>query len=190
MNAMKPLRHLLPVLLLLVPAAASAADPAKTLFGIELGARFAIPACVRGEDATTGRHCHDAASVAVMPWGAHRYQVFYPRDNAAKPAPWARGEMAVDVVDGVIEAIHVNTWGIQGQGTALEAMTEKYGPPARLRSEKIKAHRSRFPSKFAEWELGDFTVRLDGTTTTIDWGRITLESRRYRKMTTPFDGAR
>lgn len=179
MTAMKTLRHLLCAVALLAPTVGVAADPAKTMFGVELGSRFLFPPCARGEDAMTGRHCYAEALTAKTAWGAEKYQVFYPRTAST---PWARGEMAVDVVDGSIEAIYVNTWGIQGQGTALEALTKKYGPPTRSRSEKIPGQRSRFPSKFAEWDLKDYSVRLDGTTTTIDWGRITLETHRYRAL--------
>ena len=190
---MHTLRHLPPALRLpgfrlpvfcllgfcLTVATARAADPAKTVFGVELGTRFAFPACARGEDTMTRRHCYSDALTAKLPWGATEYHVFYPRTESA---PYARGEMVLAVINGHIEAMHINTWGIEGQGTALEALTKKYGPPARSRTEKIKALRSRHPSRFAEWELLDFSVRLDGTTSTIDWGRITLATNRYRQL--------
>ncbi|MCW5604709.1 MAG: hypothetical protein KIT18_09210 [Burkholderiales bacterium] len=176
---MKAFRSLLPALFLLCALDASASDTAKTMFGVELGSRFLFPPCARGEDALTRRHCYGEALTTRTPWGADEYHVFYPRPQVV---PYARGELVVHVVNGIIEAIHVNTWGIQAQGSALEALTKKYGPPARTRSEKIRAHRSRLPSQFAEWDLRDFSVRFDGTTTTIDWGRITLVSHRYLKL--------
>ena len=64
--------------------------------------------------------------------------------GALETVPWARGEMIVDVANGFIEAVHVNTWGIEAQGLALDTLTKKYGPPARSRSEKIKGLRSRW----------------------------------------------
>ena len=67
-----------------------------------------------------------------------------------------------------------------GLVTALEMLTKKYGPPARRHSEKNPAHRSRYPWKFAEWDLKDFSVKLDATTSTIDWGRITLITHRHQ----------
>lgn len=175
---MKNLRHLLLGLCLLTTAA-TAADPAKTMFGVELGARFIFPACARGEDALTKRHCHNATQIVKTPWGAEEYQVFYPRTEVV---PYARGELVVDVVNGVIEAIHVSTWGIEAQGTAMTALKAKYGPPVRSRTEKIKGMRSRLPTQFAEWDMKDFSVRFDGTTSTIDWGRITLITRRYDQL--------
>jgi hypothetical protein len=78
--------------------------------------------------------------------------------------------------------VQVGTWGIQAQGIALEALTKKYGAPARARQEKQNALRSRFPTQFAEWEFGDFSVKLDGTTGSIDWGRIEASTHRYRKL--------
>lgn len=179
MTAMKTIRQLLMTGVLLIAAAPAAAEPAKTLFGVELGSRFAFPPCARGEDTMTSRYCYAAGLSARTAWGTEERHVFYPRPQVV---PYARGELVVEIADGVVEAVHVNTWGIEAQGTALEALTAKYGPPTRARSEKIKAHRSRYPSKFAEWDLKDFSVRLDGTTSTIDWGRITLASHRYRQL--------
>lgn len=175
---MKKLRHLLFSCCLLATAA-TAADPARTMFGIELGSRFAFPPCARGEDALTKRYCHNATQVTKTPWGAEEYQVFYPR---AEVVPYARGELVVDVVNGVIEAIHVSTWGIEAQGTAMAALKAKYGPPARSHTEKIKGMRSRLATQFAEWDMKDFAVRFDGTTSTIDWGRITLITHRYDQL--------
>ncbi len=93
---MKYLRHLLFSLCLLATAA-TAADPAKTMFGVELGTRFAFPACARGEDALTKRHCYNAAQTSRTAWGTDEQHVFYPR---AEIVPYARGELTVEVVNG------------------------------------------------------------------------------------------
>lgn len=159
--------------------AAGAAESAKTIIGVELGARFTIPPCARGEETLTKRHCYVAAQTTKTPWGAEEHHVFYP---SVTPIPYARGEMIVAVVNGVIEAIHVNTWGIEGQGSALDMLTKKYGSPARERREKMKSQRARLPVVYAEWDLADFSVKLDGITSTFDWGRITLATHRYRKL--------
>lgn len=179
MPPMKTFRHLLITALLLASTSAFAADSAKTMFGVELGSRFTIPACARGEDTMAKRYCYAEALSARTAWGSEEHHVFYPR---AETVPWARGEMIVDVANGIIEAIHVNTWGIEAQSLALEAMTGKYGPPTRSRAEKIKGLRSRWPTKYAEWDLRDFSVRLDGTTGSVDWGRVTLATPRHLKM--------
>lgn len=177
---MPAIRHLLPsLLLLLLSPLLHAAEPVKAMFGVELGTRFLIPPCARGEDAMTDRHCYSTGQTVRTPWGGEEYRVFYPRPAHA---PYARGEMQIEAIGGVIEAIHVNTWGIQGQGGALEALTRSYGPPARVHSEKLKAQRSRQPAQFAEWEMKDFSVKLEGVTSTIDWGRISLITHRYRKL--------
>lgn len=177
---MKTFRHLLLITaLLLTSTSIFAADPAKTMFGVELGTRFLVSPCARGEDTMARRYCYAEALTAKTAWGSEEHHVFYPR---AETVPWARGEMIVDVANGLIEAIHVNTWGIEAQGLALDAMTLKYGPPTRSRAEKIKGLRSRWPTKYAEWDLKDFSVRLDGTTGSVDWGRVTLATPRYQKM--------
>ena len=183
MTPMKIFRHPLITVALLVSALFTAythaADPAKTMFGIELGTRFLISPCARGEDTMAKRYCYAEALTAKTAWGSEEHHVFYPR---AETVPWARGEMVVDVVSGIIEAIHINTWGIEAQTLALDAMTIKYGPPTRSRVEKIKGLRSRWPTKYAEWERKDLSVRLDGTTGSVDWGRVTLATPRYQKI--------
>lgn len=159
--------------------AAATAESAKTMIGVELGSRFTIPPCARGEETLTKRHCYVAAQTNKTPWGAEEHHVYYP---SAAPIPYARGELVVEVLSGVIEAIKINTWGIEGQYSALEALTKKYGPPTRERREKMKSQRARLPVVYAEWELTDFSAKLDGITSTFDWGRITLATHRYRKL--------
>ena len=175
MPPMKNLRHLL-FALSLVAGSAVAADTEKTMFGVELGSRFNYPACERGEDALTKRHCYNAKQTVKTAWGTEEQQLFYPR---ATIVPYARGELTVEVVGGVIEAVHVHTWGIEAQSNALEALKKKYGPPVRSHSEKMKGLRSRFPVQYAEWDAKDYSVRFVGVVTSIDWGRITLGTPKY-----------
>ncbi|MFN9490997.1 MAG: hypothetical protein ACK59Y_14615 [Betaproteobacteria bacterium] len=168
------------LLMLAASGSVGAADPAKTLFGVELGSRFAIPACAAGEHTVTRRLCHNAAQTVKTAWGTTDYAVFFPRPDVV---PYARGELNVEVLDGVIEAIHLNTWGIQTQQPAMDMLQGRYGPPTRSRSEKPKNVRSRIPVLHAAWDRGDFAVRYTGATTSIDWGRITLATPRYLKLT-------
>jgi hypothetical protein len=165
----------LPMLAAIAPA--SAQD--KLILGVELGARFLVPACNPGETAFPSRVCFDGSLTSRRAWGADEYYVFIP--SAGTP-PYVRGELKVFVVGGSVESVQIGTWGIQAQGIALEALTKKYGAPARARQEKQNALRSRFPTQFAEWEFGDFSVKLDGTTGSIDWGRIEVSTHRYRKL--------
>jgi hypothetical protein len=163
--------------LLATIAPASAQD--KLMLGVELDARFVVPACNPGETAFPSRICFDGSLTSRRPWGAEEYYVFIP--GAGTP-PYVRGELKVFVVGGSVESVQVGTWGIQAQGIALEALTKKYGAPTRARQEKQNALRSRFPVQFAEWEFRDFSIRLDGTTGSIDWGRIEASTQRYRKL--------
>lgn len=91
------------------------------------------------------------------------------------------------MIGGIVESIQIGTWGIQAQGAALEALTRKYGKPARARTQKLNALRSRFPTQYAEWDLEDFSVKLDGTTGSIDWGRIELTTYRYQKRVKDYE---
>lgn len=165
------------LLLAAFTTAAQAAEAPAALFGVELGARAAFPACTTGEEASTARHCLAQGPVAKTAWGGEQLRVFYPRSGHA---PYARGELLVDTLGGVVVAIHIDTWGIQSQAPALEMLNRRYGAPTRSRSEKIP--RARIPAQFAEWELGERYVRFDGVTSTIDWGRITLTTQRQRRL--------
>jgi hypothetical protein len=161
--------------LFFLPAAAAAQD--KTVFGIELGKPFLIPAC-SGSGTFTDKLCFNPALVTRKPWGADEYQVSLPR---AGVPPYVRGELKVITVKGIVEAVQTGTWGFQAQSGALAALTKQYGPPARARQQK-QSERSRFATQYAEWDLKDFSVKLDGTTGSIDWGLIDVSTHRYRQL--------
>ena len=155
------------------------APPDKTMLGIALDAPFAAPACSPREVSISARICFNADMIDRKPWGAQEYYVSLPSGGTP---PHVRGELRVAVVRGVVESIQVGTWGIQAQGGALATLTQKYGQPARARKETHRALRSRLPTQYAEWDFDDFTVKLDGTTGSIDWGRIEVAMRRYHKL--------
>lgn len=173
-----PTTFLACVCLLLAAGPAHAAGPDVNVLGIPLGARFVLPACSPSEVTVASRLCFNAAMVDRKPWG-EEYYVSVP---AAGTPPYVRGEVTVQVVEGTVASIAVGTWGIEGQSAALADLKRKYGPPARARQEQKHRRRSRFPSEFAEWDLGDVQVKLDGTAGSIDWGRIEFTTRRYREL--------
>ena len=165
-------------------ATLSAAAPDKTVLGVELGTRFLVPPCEAKEVSISRRLCFNSKAINRTAWGADEYYVSIP--SAGTP-PYVRGELRVSVVDGIVESIQVGTWGIQAQGGALAALTKAYGEPARVRKHMHNALRSRFPTQYAEWDLGDFSVKLDGTTGSIDWGRIEVTTRRYQKLVKEYE---
>jgi hypothetical protein len=77
--------------------------------------------------------------------------------------------------------VQVGTWGLQAQSGALAALTSQYGKPTRTRELK-KAANSRFATRFDEWDLADFAVKLDGSTGSIDWGLIEVSTHRYQTL--------
>lgn len=155
------------------------APPDRTVLGIEVGAPFTVPACSAREVSVSGRICFNADMIERKTWGADEYYVSIP--SAGTP-PYVRGELRVSVIKGVVESIQVGTWGIQAQSGALAALTKKYGDPTRSRKQMHHALRSRFPTQYAEWDFDDFSVKLDGTTGSIDWGRIEVSTRRYQNL--------
>jgi len=152
-------------------ARAQTPAPAPAWLGITLGSVFTIPPCNRGEDALAKRYCHAPSLMQRKENGLTEYHVFFPRTSSV---PYARGEMLLEVKDGKVIAFHVNTWGIEAQGPALEALTAAFGKPQRSRRERIRALRSRLPVEFAEWQFPSFSIHFDGATTSIDWGRISF----------------
>jgi hypothetical protein len=180
MRGMKRLHHVLPaVYLLLSVTAAPAAVTDKTIFGIELGTLFQLPACGPGDGAFPARRCFNGALVNHKAWGANEYYVTVPR---AGIPPYVRGELRVSTVNGIVESVQIGTWGVEGQKGALASLTKKYGEPTRAGKKKQNSLRSRFPTLFAEWEFADFSVKFDGVTSTIDWGQIEVTTHRYRKL--------
>lgn len=171
-------RVAIPAFLALIVAATPAFSQDKSVFGIELGGRFAVPQCGAKDGVVySTRTCYNGAPTRAA-WGADQYDVGLP--NAEAP-PYVRGDLAVFVIDGVVESVRVNTWGIQAQGGALKGLTAKYGKPAKAWEQKRNTLRSRFNAQFAEWAFPDFSVKFDGMTSSIDWGQIDIATHRYRK---------
>lgn len=159
------------IALLLTTGIAHGAAPPPAWLGITLGSAFTIPACERGEDTLTKRYCHASGLTRRKENGLTEYHVFFPRTASV---PYARGEMLLEVGDGKIRVLHINTWGIEAQGPAMDALTAAFGKPHQSRRERIRALRSRLPSEFAEWHFPGYTIHFDGSTTSIDWGRISF----------------
>jgi hypothetical protein len=163
--------------LLLASGQARAGAPHLTVLGIPLGEKFAVPPCKSSEVTVSSRLCFNPAMVERSPSGAEQYYVSLP--NAGTPH-YVRGEVTVQVVEGSVGSITIGTWGIEGQAPALADLKRQYGPPARERQEMKHRRHSRFPSEFAEWDVGDVLVKFDGTAGSVDWGKIEVSTRRYR----------
>jgi hypothetical protein len=162
----------------LIVSAVPALAQDKDVFGIGLGSAFRVPQCGAKDGIVySTRTCYNGVPTRTA-WGADQYDVGLP--NAEAP-PYVRGDLAVFVIDGVVESVRVNTWGIQAQGGAMKALTAKYGKPAKAGEQKRNKLRSRFNSQFAEWTFPDFSVKFEGMTSSIDWGQIDIATPRYLK---------
>ena len=150
--------------------------------GIELGSRFLLPEC-SGSGTLTAKLCINGKLINRMPWGADEYYVALPRSGVP---PYVRGELKVTTVKGIVESVQVGTWGLQSQSGALAALTNQYGKPTRTRQQKKMAN-SRFAAEFAEWDLEDFSVKLDGSSGSIDWGLIEVSTHRYQKLVKEYE---
>jgi hypothetical protein len=171
--------HILLIGCLMLPVPiAFAATLDKTVMGIELGSRFVLPDCGAGSGTFTSRLCVNGSLTNRKPWGGDEYYVALPRSGVP---PYVRGELKVIAVQGIVESVQVGTWGLQAQSGALAALTSQYGKPTRTRELK-KAANSRFATRFDEWDLADFSVKLDGSTGSIDWGLIEVSTHRYQTL--------
>ncbi len=175
--------HRLLIACLMLPVATFAAAPDKAILGIDLGSRLQLPECGAGSGTFTSRHCINGGLTNRKPWGADEHYVALPRTGVP---PYVRGELKVITVQGIVESVQVGTWGLQAQSGALAALTGQYGKPTRTRQQK-KAANSRFAAQFDEWDLADFTVKLDGSTGSIDWGLIEVSTHRYLKLVKDYE---
>ena len=155
----------------------------KIVMGIELGSRLHLPECGAGSGTFTSRLCINGGLTNRKAWGADEYYVALPRSGVP---PYVRGELKVTTVQGIVESVQVGTWGLQSQSGALAALTSKYGKPTRTRQLKKTAN-SRFAPQFDEWDLEDYSVKLDGSTGSIDWGLIEVSSHRYLKLVKDYE---
>lgn len=173
----------LPALLVAVglayaPAAFGTAPPSRSMLGIELGAKLDLPDCGVGRGTLTSRPCINRSLTSRTPWGADEHQVALPRGTVPS---YVRGQIKVVALGGVVESIQVGTWGLQSQDGALKALTAQFGAPTKSVMQKKPAH-SRFAPRTDDWDFADFSVRLDGSTGSIDWGLIEISTHRYRKL--------
>jgi len=162
----------------LLSATVAAFAQNHVVLGIELGAPFRLPACKSGETATASRLCYKDAMPNPKVPGVHEYVVA----NTAKAPPYMRGDIHIMVIEGRVESVQIGTWGIDAQDNALKGLSDQYGPPTRDWREKPTGLRARIATRYAEWELRDFSVRLHGSFGSIDWGRIDASTLRYRKL--------
>jgi hypothetical protein len=166
--------------LLLAAMAVPAAAQDRTMFGIELGARFGLPQCGPEDGSYPARRCFVKNPEAAAAGVGHDYRVFLP--SAGTPA-YVRGELMVSVIDGIVESVHINTWGFEAQHGALSALKKQFGEPTRTGLKAGKnTSRYRHRVRTAEWDFNDFSVVFDGVKGSIDWGLIKVSTHRYTKL--------
>jgi hypothetical protein len=166
----------------LLPAAPAVPAVAqnRTVFGIELGARFNVPQCAPGEGSYPAKPCYTGSGATPEAWGGHDYHVFLP--SAGTPA-FVRGYLIVSVKDGIVESVHINTWGFEAQQGAMTALKKQFGEPTRVSlKEGRNASRTRNRAQMAEWVFSDFSIMFDGVMGSIDWGQIQVSTHRYTKL--------
>lgn len=172
-------------MLLLVVTTVPVLAQDRTVFGMQIGARFDLPRCAPGEGSYPARRCYRADPTPARAWGGHEYRVFLP--SAGTPA-YVRGELTIAVIDDKVEFVHIPTWGFEAQHGAFAALTKQYGEPTHS---GFKAgqnqYRSRHKVQSAEWVFSDFTVTFEGTTGSIDWGMIKVSTHRYLKLTGAYE---
>jgi len=166
--------------LLLAATAAPAAAQDRTVLGMELGARFNLPQCGPGDGSYPAKRCFVRTAAATAAGGGDEYRVFLP--SAGTPA-YVRGELMVSVIDGILESVHINTWGFEAQHGAMSALKKQFGEPTRTGLKAGKnTSRYRHRVQTAEWVFSDFSVVFDGVTGSIDWGLIKVSTNRYTQL--------
>lgn len=169
---------------LMIMSLAVAATPGmaqdRSVFGMTIGARFDVPQCGPREGSYPAKTCYKLIPAEGKTRSGHEFHVFLP--SAGTPA-YVRGELIVTVIDGIVESVHINTWGFEAQHGAITALKRQFGEPT---STSFKAgqnaSRSRYQAQSAQWDFGDFMVVFEGVTGTIDWGQIRVSTHRYLKL--------
>lgn len=162
----------------LVGASPGIAAPA--LFGIELQEVISqrLPPChydAAGKlDATPCRH---EAGTTKTAWGTAGTDVLLGPTDAPG---YLRSLGYATAGDGRVIAVAAATLGAPYQLEVLAALKAKFGRPSKATSEILtNSFGVRVRAYYASWDLPGATLRFEGLSNQLDWGRISLDSREY-----------
>jgi hypothetical protein len=171
-----------------------------TVFGFQLGEKFAIHECSREIDVVslqeTRRYviqnplspCFEWLDMTTKyvsdntPVKTAKIGINLPLDQT--PAILSESLVNAQVVDGNLESISYSTGGLKSQDRVLAVLEKKYGKPTRFKEDrKQNTFGALFVSHYAEWGFLNFTVTFWGATDSRDSGSVRIESKKGAEFT-------
>lgn len=148
----------------------------STIFGLKLGEFIDLPACASdkyfGYRAPKDGGCaENAAAVGTSSsfTGATRLKFW-----ALVLPTYVAGDLEVEVIDGKLESIRINTRGLMTMILVTTDLQKKLGSPHSAQSIKLKTLRGEVDSTIASWHFANFDVTHIGAIGSINSGVVTF----------------
>lgn len=176
-------------------ATAQTNSPDSSVFGIPLAVPITVPECARDKD----RYEIFPKNVCYKRWTVYTYNKKYDSKNPApplgngeslmisfpyaeKPSIMSGSDMMATVLDGKIEGVGFNTYGISSDDEALEKLSAKYGEPKSLIKNKVQNRMGASYDAFvAFWEFPDLFVTFESVATSLDSGLVNISTKKGKE---------
>jgi hypothetical protein len=173
---------------------------ARSVFGLSLGEKLTMPECpfdarnkfyvddsrVAAFDGKTLSQTpcfeHWDTTLAGQPAGTEKVGIKYPEGES----PSIAAGVAALLIDSHLESVFIDTAGLSNQDQVMAALKQKYGAPSNTsETKKQNSFGAVFNSHFAVWKLANLTVVFKGTTSDINSGLVSIETKKgadYRSV--------
>jgi len=151
------------------------------VFGLQLGEKFSLSECAKdgmGYDLITNRLCFERYPT--------KENENTPIDNAtvlirfplsAKPEMLKDTAVAATLIEGKLEGLSFNTFGVSTQDEDLDRLKTKYGEPGDTKPLKVQNRfGASFNSVIAIWTLANLHVSFASAVTTLDEGLVIVDT--------------
>jgi hypothetical protein len=161
-----------------------------TVFGIALGQDFTIQECPKRKigrlymySPSSGAVCFERLFDKVSETGPVVNDSVSIRFPAGETPELMTGlGMIGAVIDGKLEGIGFNTFGIRTQDSDIETLKKKYGDPTTLAPTKVTTRiGASFDAITATWDLPDLYVSFKSAASSIDSGLVNIDTRKGKE---------
>ena len=166
-----------------VPGMAWPATPDRTVFGIAIGEPLNIPECSKyGFDLLHIPGPCAKSWGTIKETGEVKMTVWFPTNQTpsiVKSFP----PVQISVLEGKVEYLFFSTRGISSQEDDLAQLKAKYGRPHKIDRPRMQnALGAEFGAYRASWTFPGLLVQFEGTTGSIDEGRVKVITPRYKAI--------
>jgi hypothetical protein len=168
-------------LILSATFAAPAFSQSVVMFGeIAIGQPLTLAPCPPGYEVSVHPLCYT---------GAGRSKVFIEFPHSQAPTYIGSVPPVLQLKDGRVVGMDIYTNGVIGQESVYSDLLEKFGPPLRKTISSVKTIAgASHKSIYASWAVGDVTITLNGTLSTVTSGAVSIslpEAREVRESNVP-----